>query len=308
MRVREYSVTLGDHPCADSFPLTLDWEHTQAREVDLDRYEKRRRGADTGGYDDDDIGDGSWFPNGEEDVEEDETKDDREMVVRDLDEEEEEEEGGGCSRGSWPCPLTSMERRVRLSQVGGIHPAELARLEQLREEKAEREQFERFYYDDFESDDESDSDGEEEAGNGNGNDDYGYFYNCGAAGGGSDAAANGSEDAQSPQLSYSWRGVEVPVETAAPDSAGGDENAAADSATPMPSSKSLWGGDDLDSGAAANSQDTGGALVPSPMLKEPRSVSMEDFDWEQHQQSQQQGGDGDEDDVTPRGAVSQEAV
>lgn len=39
--VQEHSLTLGDHPCADAYPLSLDWEHSEAYEVDLDEYERQ---------------------------------------------------------------------------------------------------------------------------------------------------------------------------------------------------------------------------------------------------------------------------
>ena len=41
VEIQEYSLTLGDHPCTDSYPLSLDWEHTEPYEMDLQDYEKR---------------------------------------------------------------------------------------------------------------------------------------------------------------------------------------------------------------------------------------------------------------------------
>jgi hypothetical protein len=43
VQVREHSVTLGDHPLCDNFPLTLDWAHTEMKEYDLDWYEETKR-------------------------------------------------------------------------------------------------------------------------------------------------------------------------------------------------------------------------------------------------------------------------
>jgi hypothetical protein len=43
VEVQEYSVTLGDHPLCDNYPLTLDWQHTEAMEYDLDWYEETKR-------------------------------------------------------------------------------------------------------------------------------------------------------------------------------------------------------------------------------------------------------------------------
>jgi hypothetical protein len=43
VQVQEYSVTLGDHPLCDNYPLTLDWQHTEAIEYELDWYEETKR-------------------------------------------------------------------------------------------------------------------------------------------------------------------------------------------------------------------------------------------------------------------------
>lgn len=43
VQVQEYAVGLGDHPCADSFPLSLDWAHTPAQSVNIDQYESNFR-------------------------------------------------------------------------------------------------------------------------------------------------------------------------------------------------------------------------------------------------------------------------
>lgn len=41
--IREYSVTIGDHPCCTSgFPLTLDWEYEDAGTIPIDTYEENR--------------------------------------------------------------------------------------------------------------------------------------------------------------------------------------------------------------------------------------------------------------------------
>jgi len=36
---QEYAITFGEHPCAGSFPLTLDWKHTPNQCCSLDDYE-----------------------------------------------------------------------------------------------------------------------------------------------------------------------------------------------------------------------------------------------------------------------------
>jgi hypothetical protein len=43
VQVQEYSVTLGDHTLCDNYPLTLDWQHTEAIEYELDWYEETKR-------------------------------------------------------------------------------------------------------------------------------------------------------------------------------------------------------------------------------------------------------------------------
>jgi hypothetical protein len=46
VQVREYSATLGDHPCADEtggYPISLDWAHAEAEEYSLDWYDETRR-------------------------------------------------------------------------------------------------------------------------------------------------------------------------------------------------------------------------------------------------------------------------
>jgi hypothetical protein len=45
VQVREYSATLGDHPCADGtggYPISLDWAHAEAEEYSLDWYEETK--------------------------------------------------------------------------------------------------------------------------------------------------------------------------------------------------------------------------------------------------------------------------
>lgn len=39
VQIQEYQLTLGDHPCTDLFPLSLDWEHTHVQEISLTDYE-----------------------------------------------------------------------------------------------------------------------------------------------------------------------------------------------------------------------------------------------------------------------------
>jgi hypothetical protein len=43
LEIREYNVTVGDHPCCTSgFPLTLDWDYAKGSTVSLDEYELSR--------------------------------------------------------------------------------------------------------------------------------------------------------------------------------------------------------------------------------------------------------------------------
>ena len=42
VEIREYSSTLGDHPCAQLCPITLDWMHTRGYKRDIDSYENSR--------------------------------------------------------------------------------------------------------------------------------------------------------------------------------------------------------------------------------------------------------------------------
>jgi hypothetical protein len=43
LEIREYNVTVGDHPCCTSgFPLTLDWDYAEGSIVSLDEYEESR--------------------------------------------------------------------------------------------------------------------------------------------------------------------------------------------------------------------------------------------------------------------------
>ena len=52
VQIREHGVIVGDHPCAGSLPLSLDWAHTgQPRVINVDTYEAiraphRRKGSD----------------------------------------------------------------------------------------------------------------------------------------------------------------------------------------------------------------------------------------------------------------------
>jgi len=53
VQIREHAIIVGDHPCAESLPLSLDWAHTaEPKVVNLDAYEamraphRRRRGSD----------------------------------------------------------------------------------------------------------------------------------------------------------------------------------------------------------------------------------------------------------------------
>lgn len=43
VHVREYAITVGDHPCCTTgCPLTLDWQYEAARTIALDTYESQR--------------------------------------------------------------------------------------------------------------------------------------------------------------------------------------------------------------------------------------------------------------------------
>jgi hypothetical protein len=43
VKIREYAVVVGCHPCTQHFPpMSLDWQHTEERHVDLDIYEQQR--------------------------------------------------------------------------------------------------------------------------------------------------------------------------------------------------------------------------------------------------------------------------
>jgi hypothetical protein len=43
VHVREYAVTVGDHPCCSmGYPLTLDWQYDEAQTTSVDRYEAQR--------------------------------------------------------------------------------------------------------------------------------------------------------------------------------------------------------------------------------------------------------------------------
>jgi hypothetical protein len=43
VQLQEYSVTVGDHPkCKGSYPICLDWAHTEPKEYDLDAREKAK--------------------------------------------------------------------------------------------------------------------------------------------------------------------------------------------------------------------------------------------------------------------------
>jgi hypothetical protein len=43
LEIREYNVTVGDHPCCTSgFPLTLDWDYAEGSIVSVDEYEECR--------------------------------------------------------------------------------------------------------------------------------------------------------------------------------------------------------------------------------------------------------------------------
>jgi hypothetical protein len=45
VHVQEYRATLGDHPCCDSYPLSMDWAHTEVQEYSLDWYEETKSGG-----------------------------------------------------------------------------------------------------------------------------------------------------------------------------------------------------------------------------------------------------------------------
>ena len=42
VQVREHAVTLGDHPLAESYPISLDWAHAPAQVMRVDDYEAKR--------------------------------------------------------------------------------------------------------------------------------------------------------------------------------------------------------------------------------------------------------------------------
>jgi hypothetical protein len=42
VQVREHAVTLGDHPLADSYPISLDWAHAPVQVMRVDDYEAKR--------------------------------------------------------------------------------------------------------------------------------------------------------------------------------------------------------------------------------------------------------------------------
>lgn len=42
VQIQEYNVTLGDHPCVDQFPISLDWDHTSVLTMKLSDYEGSR--------------------------------------------------------------------------------------------------------------------------------------------------------------------------------------------------------------------------------------------------------------------------
>jgi hypothetical protein len=42
VQVREHAVTLGDHPLAESYPLSLDWAHAAVKETSVEDYEAKR--------------------------------------------------------------------------------------------------------------------------------------------------------------------------------------------------------------------------------------------------------------------------
>lgn len=41
VEVREYNLTIGDHPSPDSYPLSLDWDHTVSASIPVDQYVTR---------------------------------------------------------------------------------------------------------------------------------------------------------------------------------------------------------------------------------------------------------------------------
>lgn len=45
IQVREHSVTLGNHPLSNSYPLSLDWEHADVQETTVDAYETKKMQA-----------------------------------------------------------------------------------------------------------------------------------------------------------------------------------------------------------------------------------------------------------------------
>lgn len=103
VQVREYSITLGDHPIPEAYPLSLDWTFTPWDVVPLREYEEMKR-------------------------HEEETNPIK-MLKRN-------------NRKSKVSSLTVMQRRIRLTQVGGIHPSGLLQMERERIKKNEEEMFE----------------------------------------------------------------------------------------------------------------------------------------------------------------------
>lgn len=113
VNIREYALTLGDHPMCERFSMSLDWSHTPVRQVPLHEYERRshrrpptqqerrrrRHGKDNTDHDDnDDYEYHQEFHHHR-----------RRMRSR-----------GHRRWRSSPLPLTAPERRQRLVDVTGI--------------------------------------------------------------------------------------------------------------------------------------------------------------------------------------------
>jgi hypothetical protein len=43
VEIREYNLTIGDHPMTDSYPMSLDWDYTTTPSVPVDQYQTRER-------------------------------------------------------------------------------------------------------------------------------------------------------------------------------------------------------------------------------------------------------------------------
>jgi hypothetical protein len=123
VQIQEYTLTLGDHPFADSYPISLDWPHTEAREYNLDIFEKVRRISSA-------KSPLSLSPSTSK------------VPCRHL---------------------SPAQRRSRLANISGIHPSDLAKQEQLRHQQLVVEMEQRYYSNNNNDNDEMEVDGPYEA-------------------------------------------------------------------------------------------------------------------------------------------------